>query len=478
MRLSTLTRLAVVAALAAAAPAAEPSAALLLKEKKTFKRVASELLRLADYCSRLKAYDEARAEIEKGLAFQPEDKRLLTKRKNIEGKENKTKPGYEEPLTKRREKTYRKCVQLLSSVAKVLDKAGHPLHFERYVALVRTHFPSDEALKNLGLSYFEPYALWFREAEHRRLLDGGEQWEGRWLSPAEVHSLNAEHSSWKDPWVLEDEVHEVRTVMPLRTARTILVHVGAFRRFFLSRFGKEWDLKPPTEKLPVIVTETQRDLVAQARKVVGQDGPLPPQGAAYYLQTNMSIGPCFVTFEPKIANGGTQVVDLPAVLISLRHEITHQIAFEYSKHDFNPTRRIQHQFWCVEGIANFMQNYEVGRRGWYLTHPRTIRMGRGMAEGDFAWCEKNLRRLPDLETFMNLPHKQFMTIENYHLAATLAYFLLHGEEGRYRKPFLELLETVHKVRDDEGTFKRCFGEIDMRKLRSQFEEFVRGIRLD
>ncbi|MHC4223157.1 MAG: hypothetical protein ACYSUN_04130 [Planctomycetota bacterium] len=478
MRLSTLSRIALVAAFAAASHAAEPSAALLAKEKKALKRVASELLRLADYCTRLKAYDDARAELAKGLAFQPEDTRLLKKLKNLKTKESKTRPGYEEPLTKKRDKTYRKCAQLLSPVAKTFDAAGHHGEFDRYVALVRAHFPSDEALKSLGLVYFEPYSLWVRAAEHSRLLEGGEQWEGRWLTPAEVRTLNAEHSNWSDPWVLAGEVHEVRTVMPLRTARTILTHVGAFRTFFVSRFEKDWDLQAPGDKLPVIVTETQRDLVERAREVIGRPGMEPQRGAAYYLQTNMSIGPCFVTFEPRDLTGKTFSIDLKGLLFALRHEITHQIAFEYSKHDFNPTRRIHHQFWCVEAIANFMQYYEVGRGGWHLTHPRTIRMGSGMVEGAFSWCKDNIARLPDLETFTNLSHKQFVTVENYHIAATLAYFLLHGEKSRYRKPFLKLLETVHKVRDDENTFRRCFGEIDLRTLRSEWVEFIRDLRLD
>ena len=41
-----------------------------------------------------------------------------------------------------------------------------------------------------------------------------------------------------------------------------------------------------------------------------------------------------------------------------------------------------------------------------------------------------------------------MKVENYHVAATLAWYLLEGKERAYRAQFVKLLETTHQAHED------------------------------
>ncbi|MHC4858733.1 MAG: hypothetical protein ACYTDY_01425 [Planctomycetota bacterium] len=201
-------------------------------------------------------------------------------------------------------------------------------------------------------------------------------------------------------------------------------------------------------------------------------------GAAYYMWTNRPLNPCFATLEPNVANAGTIKVGLDELFSSLQHEITHQLASEYSKHDADLTKYMEHQFWCVEAIANFMNYYVLDRDGWRLTHPKTMPLGTGLQRGAFAYCKTNLASLPPLEGFFAIKKEVFVNTRNYMMAATVAYFMLHGEKGRYRAPFVKLLETVHKVHDSKTSLDECFAGIDLEKMQKDWEAFVRGIELD
>ena len=332
-------------------------------------------------------------------------------------------------------------------------------------------------MKKLGLVFFEPYARWVRKKDGERLEAGWEKLEGTWRKPKEVASLNEEHSGWANPWILDDGVHELRTNVALRDALQVLSHITAFREFFLAEFGAEWDLKAPTGKLPVILTRTQREFRERMQKASPGIRDTGLSGAAFYFWRNVPLNPCFVTFEPTLVSGQATKVNLEEVLMSVRHEVTHQLAYEYSKHDCDNTRVTAHEFWCVEAIANFMQNYILEKGAWRLVHRKTWASGDGYMEGDFSHCVDNLASLPTLKELFAI-RKDGLSVETYHMTATVAYFLLQGEEGEHRTSFLKLLERVHKVRDTAKCFDECFRGVDLKDLQAEWESFVRGITLD
>lgn len=483
MRSRAIVSIVFAVSLAAPLVAADDSAQKVAKkEAQVREQIADDLLALSRLAAKAKAFDHAREELERGLAVAPGSKKLKDEQKKLEGKSADAPAGFAEAFAKERLKTDEKCAMRLADLAQLAEKEKQDEAFERAVSLIRDSFPVDKALAKTGVAWFEPYLKWVKRADADKLAAGGEEVDGKWLDKGAVAELDRKHASWQDPWVVADDVHEVRTAMSLRTARTILAQVGAFRAYFLGRFQGSWDLKTPEGKLPVIVTATQAELKERMKEECGKlGGAVPqqgPQGAAYYLLTNGALNPCFVTFEPTFVGGEVMKVELDQVVLALRHEICHQIAFEYSKHDSDRSRMPQHQFWCVEGLANFLMYESLEKGRWVLKKPGTIRMGSGMVESPFRWCSNHADSLPPLETFMATPHDKFATVENYHIASVVAWFLLEGEGGKYRASLVKLFERVHKSKDDEKVLDACFEGIDRRAFDAQFKKFVARIKLD
>lgn len=469
-----------------ALPAAASPADLTKAERDAVKVAEKELVGLAKYAARARDYDAGIQALELGLEAWPDSdklsKALDTLRKKAE-KGGDPKDSYAEKLAAKTTDALHEVALALADAAKSTESEA-PERYDHYLRLIQTRFSDQDALDKLDLVYFAPYFQWVSRTEADLLEAGGERLDGKTLDAAAVEALNRKHASWKDPWIVSDDVHEVRTTVSLRRAKQILAYVAAYRAYFLGRFGGLWDLQAPTGKLPIVVTETQADLRDQMQTYTGGQGMSPGggvQGAAFYMQTSGKLNPCFVTYEPMEATGRTFTIDkddFTQLQIPLAHEVTHQIVFEYSKHDYDNRRQIQYHFWAVEAIANYMGYHAFDGIQWTLTHPRTIPMGSGMIEGPFAYCSNHANELPKIEDFMGLSHQEFMTVENYHVAATLAYFLLEGEGGKYRKQFVKLLEAVHKVRDKADLFETCFPGVDRAAMQREFTAFVKSLQLD
>lgn len=458
-----------------------PAVADEAAEKAALKKVEKELLDLGKFAA--KGNDGAAAEAALRLALEvlPESEKVRAELEKLEKKPPRGAPkeGFAEKLAERRAAAHREAALALADAA-LATEATAPERYARYVRLIQERLPEQEALTRLDLVYFAPYLRWVSGTEAKLLQAGGEVMGDRHVEADAVAALDRQHATWSDPWVVGDDVHEVRTTMPLRTANQILAFVGAYRRHFLERFGGAWGLKAPAGKLPIVLTRTQAELKEQLTKVAGSAAPPGGvQGAAFYLMTNSALNPCFVTYEPLDATGVMFKVErFDQLVIPLIHEVTHQLAFEYSKHDYDRSRMIQHQFWAVEGIANFMCYHVLEDGRWRLTRPRTIPMGQGMIEGPFAWCLNNRASLPPLARFMGQSQQEFMTVQNYHIAATLSWFLLEGEGGKYRAGFVKLLEAVHRVHDGPDTFGKSFPGVDLSTMEQEFERFVEKIELD
>lgn len=464
-------------------PVRADESGLTAGERTALRKVERELLDLAKFATKGKDAAAARAALTLAVEVLPEAEKPRQELEHLEKRPPRGAPrdGFAAKLEEKRADAHREVALALADAAAAAEQE-HPERYARYLELIQTRFPAQEALDRLDLAYFAPYLRWMSETDAALLERGGELVNGERLEPDAVAALDRRHSSWGDPWRVSDEVHEVRTTLPLRTANQILAFVAAYRRYFLERFGSMWDLRPPTGKLPLVVTRTQVELRERLRAEAGPqaDGALAGmQGAAFYLQTNGTLNPCFVTYEPVDVTGARFTIErFEQLVIPLVHEVTHQLAFEYSKHDHDATRQIQHHFWAVEAIANFMGYHVLEDGRWRLTHPRTIPMGQGLLEGPFAWCVNNRSSLPPLLSFMQQSPQQFLTVQNYHIAATLAYFLLEGEGGKYRASFVKLLERVHRVHDTADAFARCFPGVDLEAMQAEWLRFVGEIDLD
>jgi hypothetical protein len=452
------------------------------KEKSALQKVERELITLAKFALKAKDYAGALAELQFAQAVWKDAPRVpgeLKKLQKAAKKGGDIKKGHAEKMAAKREDAYAKVAMALVSAAEAIRESA-PSRFNHYVGVIQRRCPDKKALDKLDLAYFAPYRSWFPSADVKKLEAGSEYIDGTWVEAAKVAELNKAHDSLDNPWVVADEVHEVRSRLPYRKVKQVLCYVGHYRRFFLEQYGAEWDLRPPQGKLPVILTGTRNDLEAEMIRVTGGRAGGGGQGAAFYLQTNGSLNPCFVSYEIKGANGpAIKVEKFEDILVALIHEITHQICFEYSKHDYDNTRQIAHHFWSVEAFANHLGYYTFDGKDWRLTKPRTVDGGGGFyTEGPFFWCQKPGSRIPKIAEFIRIPPAQFPTIENYHVAATFTYFLIEGEGGKYRHSYIKLLEQVHKVKDTADLWDKCFPNVDPAAMDTEFAAFIKAIKLD
>jgi hypothetical protein len=470
-----------------AAPAVfadEPPPELLAKEEAALAKVASELVRLARFCEQNKAFGEARAVLDRGLAACPESPEIRDALTKLESRADDPKPTFAKLLAEKRSDAFLRCAKALGPVALAFQSSGFPDRFDRLVALVKRHFTSDEGLAAFGLQWFEPYCQWVPKAAVSKLSKGWDLSGGEWLDPAAVAKGNAAHSTWTDPWVVTDGIHELRTTLPLRTALGVLGHVTAFREFFLSRISGAWDLRPPNGKLPIILTDTQSDFVARHKEASGGVKQARTGGliaTSLYLWTSRPLNPCLVTYEPLLPKrgGGTISVRIAQeeMLCQLRHEVAHQIAYEYSRHAYPDGQYNKHCYWAIEGLAQFMYSHRQTKEGFTPSLAKLSRNGDRLVESDFAYTQRMLGSLPTLEKFIEKTDEGLREPEDYLVLDTAAWFLLDGQGGKYRKRFLAVLETAHQVREDADTYRKCFEGVDRDAMQKEWEQFVRWIAL-
>lgn len=468
-------------------PEAEPSGPPLSTDEQLAAAFASdELVKLAQFCARNQAFREARAELDNALAILPGAEAPRAELAKLGDPSSEPTRFFRDNFERERRNAHMRAANRLADVALQLRQGGDREKHDRWVEVIQQCFSgetTEKALSRIGLAYFAPYLQWVDAADARRLEDGQEEMDGKWLDREGVAEVNLQHSTWDTPWVLTDEAHELRTNLTLRNARRMLYQVGAFRKFFLKTFSKQWRLRQPLTKLPIILTKTREDYLSQLAAEGLRRGitiPEPHGAAAFYIRL-MPVGPIFVTIEPAMMDGSTMKSSYDLLVQILKHELTHQIAREYSAFDcINPS--VPEQFWCVEGLAECLAFYTNDRGHWHLNHPAKIASREAGVYFVSAWgyVARNLDSLPKLETFFGYDQaKDYQAAGScYPQGASVVDFMLHGEHGRYRRSFVRLCEAVHKGKITPLTFEECFPGIDRQRLQRQWLRFVRSFPLD
>ncbi|MBI3724754.1 hypothetical protein HY251_12485 [bacterium] len=439
--------------------------------------VAEELSKLAAFCAEKNAPAQARSELELALLAERKTREIAARIEELRSQTGSPPADFGSRHQEEQKKAYEKCTRALLELAPLLEKES-PERFSACLDLL-DRFPGTNVASRFDATFFEPYSRWIPAADARRLESGSEFVDGKWLERAQVTALDRSHATWKDPWVVSDGVHEVRTTLPLRTARQLLSYIGTYRRFLVRHLAGLWEIAPPKGGLlPVIVTASQADHRARWEAEPRTAGVPLNGGAACYLVSSDPLNPCFVTFEPVLGEGRVAKVPLEVVLSALTHEITHQIVFEHAK----PARKERDSgmnAWCVEGLAAYMQQWKLERGRWRLERAaRNVPLGGGRfttLDPAFAWAKEHEHALPPLSRFLAIPKEKFYKLENYHMAGTLTWFLLEGEKGKYRKSFARFLELVHESQDDEKSFSTCFEGVDQKVLQAELTRFVAGI---
>ncbi|MGQ0612558.1 MAG: hypothetical protein ACT4PV_02245 [Planctomycetaceae bacterium] len=432
-------------------------------EKATREGVEAELLRLAATLGSAGAFEEAAEEMRRCLSLVPTSEKAREELARLAGKEGRGAGGGA------RRTSHATCAALLARFAQEAAKAGE---LERaWLAWTDARLLGDRAP---DLVWYAPYGLVVREQDRLRLDAGREFLDGRWRTRDEVERLDALHDAFAHPWILERDGTVVETTMPLRTARQVLFHAVSFRRHLIAQFAGEWDLRAPEGRLPILVARTQEEFQELATLHGGPDGSGNPRVAAYYLWSSNPLNPCLVTFQPIDSGTGRPLsIGFEQLAFTLRHELAHQVFFEYSRHKAPRPRPVAHHFWAVEGLAEFCSNFTLSEQGWRLAYLRRVPLGRGFFEANFAHCKAHFASLPSLEAFFAMPKEEFTTMAHYHQGATTSAFLLHSP--RWRGPFLRLAEAVHQGGAAPGAWYRAE---ELASMQKEWAAYVAALALE
>ena len=442
-------------------------------------KVADEIRRVALLCALKSDFDGARRDYAKALAFTPKNAALASDLEKIKGKKGKPMKADLDSIAERRTKCLARCSELLTPAALAYAKEDCSDELASLVAnMCVNSFPTKDLVAKLDMVLYEPYLDWRTKAAIAKLDLGWEYADGAWADPKKVEAMNAEHATWMNPWVFADEVHEVRTNLPRRMARQVAAHVFAYRNFFLSYFTGEWDFVQPTVKLPVIVTRTRAEMEERVR-LIPNAPPAPPRAAAFYLMGGDAGNPCFASVETNLLSGSTITVDFDTLQQTFEHELGHQIAFEYSKHAASQEgNSSSHFLWVIEGVADFLPNYDLVDGQWKLVRRPWLGSGEQRLEAAFAWCRKHAAELPPLTRFFATPGDRFHTGPNYHISATLTGFLLEGMDREYRQEFIALAQAVHRDKADAAALRRYFPDEMVAAIDTQFREYCAALAIE
>jgi hypothetical protein len=447
-------------------------------EEQARTKAADEIAAVARFALSVNAAHEARSIYSVAITLAPRDEKVKGELEELKKRKKKSDPPKEglAQIADRRTKALAKSTEILTPVVAAYADADRSDDLARLVATMSAAgMPIDTLVTKYELAWYEPYLDWRRKKDVERLDAGWEVVDGAWCDPEKVKKLNSSHTNWKSAWQVSDDIHEVRTILPLRQARQVLATVASFRNFLIGYLAGEVDLRAPTVKLPIVLTATHAEM-AERMALEGAGAQEASDAAALYHASTRVGNPCFVSFEVKGQNGMV-ATDLAGMRLTLLHEATHQILFEYSKHAADSKRETKYDPWLVEGIAEFMPSYVLKNGTWALDHKKDLPVAKGIvAEGGLGWCHDHAGKTTPIEQFVALPH--MATVDDYHLAAGLASFLLEGKDRAYRAEFCKLVEIVHQVRESPDSFATCFKGVDLKALESEFHTYCAELKFD
>lgn len=161
-----------------------------------------------------------------------------------------------------------------------------------------------------------------------------------------------------------------------------------------------------------------------------------------------------------------------ATFAVLQHEGFHQFAFHHIGPDL-PN-------WVNEGIAQYFEDAVLVGDQMYqgLANARRV----AAVKASLA-----ARKIIPFDKLLPMSQDQWHkavtagseeAAQLYDQSWSMVYFLIHGEEGRYRAAFERYLFLVSKGKDGGTAFREAFGAPDTAAFRQRWEEFARTIEPD
>ncbi len=248
----------------------------------------------------------------------------------------------------------------------------------------------------------------------------------------------------------------VRTNAPLDKARAISGHMDGVYNEYARRFRTFG--KRESDRMPLYLFRTQADYLAFMKQ--------------NSIDASATGGIFFI--RPDIRGLATWVEDRPQwiTLETIQHEGFHQFAFTHIG------QRLP--LWANEGLAEYFGDGILvgGTLRIGVSNGRRIEAVRNAIREKAVFDFDQLMSMQQGQWYVNLVRDREKARLQYDQSWSMVYFLIHGEEGRYREAFEKYLALVAKGTDGKQSFKQAFGADDTGSFRRQWERFAMAMQPD
>lgn len=261
---------------------------------------------------------------------------------------------------------------------------------------------------------------------------------GPGASAQRLRSLNTKH-------------YTIHTDLPSREIKPLAKHMDLVFQGYSQRFASLVRGRAKRQNLYLVTT---REQYVRTMAEFGIDG-------------SYSGGIFFV--NPKGNGLATWVYDKPLddTLQTLQHEGFHQFAYEY----FGPDLPL----WLNEGMAVYFEQAKVvrGQVRSGIAEPTRVAIIRQALEKDQIMPMPDLLGITSAQWHANMSSGSPLGHLQYVQSWSVVHFLVHAQDGRFRRPFSRYLELIAGHHDADHAFAQAFGEGQIASLGRGWAKYVR-----
>lgn len=309
---------------------------------------------------------------------------------------------------------------------------GYAEHEGRWVT------PYEQQMLRKG-NVWHPRFGWLPQGHVARYEQGERYFRGRWMSADEEAALRHD---FRNAWEIESDHFLLRTNASLEWGVQLSVALEQFHRFFHTEFAPLFN--------------SPQQMAALFESSLTGSRSRPRRHEIHYFQSKQEFVHRLQSKQERVelSNGVYLPQDRVAysfhnaeepetTVETLLHEVTHQFLSESQSRSIDVAREAN--FWIVEGIACYMESFEVDGDGRVHVgnprHPRIVSACRRLLTENSYRPLAQFAALGMLEFQRPTDEDTFRSY--YSQASGLTHFFLHYEDGRYRDALIEHLSQIY-----------------------------------
>lgn len=251
--------------------------------------------------------------------------------------------------------------------------------------------------------------------------------------------------------------YTIHTNLTREEAKPIGAHMDSVYTEYSRRFAA-FRKRPGRGAMPLYLFRTQE----QYEAFLGSHGiNAANSGGMFFVQRSIQGLATFI-----------QGRSLSAAYAVLQHEGFHQFVYHHMEAGL--------PIWINEGLAQYFEDGIFTGNQFHVgaAHGRRVNaVKKALEEGTALRFETLLRRTSEewhKAVVSGSPEAQLQ----YDQSWSIAYFLIHGDNGKYKVPFEKFLLMVSSNIDSDTAFRNAFGSGDKRPFQLRWEAFAKEAKPD